>query len=303
MSVKLSTPLAEWLIERGFIPTECRRLDIRIHAHDLIVLRYDVFLTGERAAVLAEAFARLAADQRTEKQMYNYSQVFADTLAEFESPYVPGDQGDAGKGQVTARAGYKIFSSMNGNVGYISKQPGQTQYHEIAVDALLDKSDGTGADYLTDELQPDGRRLIKLAYTPYAPPPPGTPLPPANWQMPTEEYLHFGGPLVLKGTTPIPPEPPSDGRPPQYPADADWPPPVILPTWAPEDVEEYGYEWYGSMADNVERIYLNLLWRWSDFKGAANWLKNIREDGMSPAQMTEAIMASDEYEAIHGGAS
>jgi len=66
--------------------------------------------------------------------MQNYSQVFAETLAEFESPYVPGDQGDAGKGQVTARAGWKIYSTLNPNVGYIKKNPGQTQYHEIAVD-------------------------------------------------------------------------------------------------------------------------------------------------------------------------
>jgi hypothetical protein len=231
--------------------------------------------------------------------MANYSQVFADTLAEFESNLVPGDQGDAGKGQVTARAGYKIHAT-NSNVGYITKQPGQTQYYGIAVDALHDKSDGTGADYLTDELQADGQRLIKVAYTPYPPPPPGTPLPPSNWLAPTAAYLDYPGPMTLKGSAPEPPDGPDDGRPDQYPDNAPWPAPVILPTWATEGTGLYSLDWYAQMSGNVENIYLTLLWRWSDFKGAANWLYHIRENQMSPAAMTDAIMASDEYKALHG---
>lgn len=139
--------------------------------------------------------------------MQNYSEVFAATLDEFVSPIVPGDQGDAGKGQVTARAVYTIHTTIDRDVGYISKNPGQTQYHGIAVDACLDRLDGTGADYLTDELQPDGTRLIKLAYTPYPPPAPGTPLPPANWVEPTPDMLDKGGPLTLKAAQPPVPEP------------------------------------------------------------------------------------------------
>jgi len=139
--------------------------------------------------------------------MQNYSQVFADTLALYESLYVPGDQGDAAKGQVTVRAGYRIYSTMNPRVGYIAKSGGQTQFHGVAVDALLDSVDGSGADYLTDELQPDGRRLIKLAYSVYPTPPPGTPI--TNWVQPTAAYLEYPGPLVLKGDVPEPgPEPP-----------------------------------------------------------------------------------------------
>lgn len=236
-----------------------------------------------------------------EVRMANYSQIFQDTINEFVSPYVPGDRGDEGKGQVTARAVYKIFLT-NPNMGYIGKTGGQTQYHGIAVDACQDKSDGYGADYLTDELQPDGSRLIRVAYTAY--PTPSSP-PNHNWVMPTQAMLAYGGPLVLKSDpTPEPPDPgPDDGRPDQYPDDAPWPAPVILPTWATTGTELYSLDWYAQMSGNVENIYLNLLWRWSDFQGAANWLCNIREGQMSPAAMTEAIMASDEYKAIHGDAS
>lgn len=227
-------------------------------------------------------------------RMVNYSQVYQDTINEFVSPFVPGDQGDAGKGQVNARAGYKICVGMNPNIGYIAKVPGQTQYHGIAVDAIQDSSTGYGADFLTDELQSDGTRLIKVAYTPY--PAPATP-PNYNWIQPTPDYLSLGGPLTLKVQEPIPP---SDGRPEGYPPDAEWPAPMINPTWATSTTEIYSYEWYAQMAGNVENIYLTLLYRWSDFKGAANWLKNIREDKMQPNEMVEAIKASDEYKAIHG---
>jgi hypothetical protein len=146
--------------------------------------------------------------------MINYSDVYAATLAEFVSPIVPSDQGDAGKGQVNARAVYTINTTRNPNVGYITKSGGQTQYYGVAVDACLDKSDGTGADYLTDVDLGNGTREIRLAYTPYAPPPLGTPMPPANWQQPTPDMLEKGGPLTLKaapGPDPTPtPEPPDD---------------------------------------------------------------------------------------------
>ena len=146
--------------------------------------------------------------------MQNYTQVYADTLAEFESPLVPAAQGDEGKGQLNARAVYKIHQS-NPNVGHIGKSGGQTQYHGLSVDACLDKSDGTGADYLTDVDAGNGMREIRLAYTPYAPPPPGTPLPPDNWVQPTEEQLTYGGPLVLKADAPQPgPEPEPEPQPP-----------------------------------------------------------------------------------------
>jgi hypothetical protein len=144
--------------------------------------------------------------------MDNYSQIFADTLALYESPYVPGDQGDAGKGQVLVRAGYTIHTTINANVGYIAKNPGQVQYHGVACDALLDRVDGSGADFLTDELQPDGRRLIKSVFTAYATPPPGTPI--TNWVQPTADYLNQPGPLVLKTHT-APPNP--DAPPPSDP--------------------------------------------------------------------------------------
>jgi hypothetical protein len=147
--------------------------------------------------------------------MQNYSQIFAETLAEFESPLVPADQGDNGKGQVTCRAGYRINTTMNGNVGFIGKNPGQTQFAGVAVDALMDKSDATGADYLTDVDAGGGMREIRLAYTAYAPPPPGTPLPPSNWVQPTMDHVNTPGPLTLKADAPVPgPEPEPEPQPP-----------------------------------------------------------------------------------------
>lgn len=144
--------------------------------------------------------------------MQNWSQVFQDTLNEFESTIVPADQGDAGKGQVCVRAGYTIHTVWDPNVGYISKSAGQTQFNGVAVDALLDKSDGTGADYLTDVDLGNGTREIRLAYTPYAPPPAGTVLPPTNWVAPTAAYLDLPGPLTLRSDPPEPgPEPPPNG--------------------------------------------------------------------------------------------
>src|SRR4029453_14669410 len=107
--------------------------------------------------------------------MENWSQVFQETIDEFESPYVAGDQGDAGKGQVLVRAGYRITTTLDPRVGYISKNPGQTQFYGAAVDALTDSVDGSGADFLTDEPQADGRRLIRGALTPYAVAPPASP--------------------------------------------------------------------------------------------------------------------------------
>jgi hypothetical protein len=145
--------------------------------------------------------------------MQNYSDVFAATLAEFVSPIVPSDQGDAGKGQVTARAVYTINTTRNPNVGYIAKSGGQTQYHGIAVDAALDRSDGTGADYLTDVDLGNGTREIRLAYTVYAPPPLGTPMPPSNWVQPTAAMLDYGGPLTLKEAVPEPEPVPPDPAP------------------------------------------------------------------------------------------
>jgi hypothetical protein len=154
--------------------------------------------------------ARSVSVQQT---MANYSSVFQQAIDDFESPIVPSDQGDAGKGQVTARAGYIINSTMDDDIGYISKQPGQTQYYGIAVDAIHSRADGSGADYLTDVDLGNGTREIRVAYTPYATPPPGTPI--TNWTQPTEDFLNYGGPLTLKsdggGTDPIPtPTPPAD---------------------------------------------------------------------------------------------
>lgn len=139
--------------------------------------------------------------------MQNYSQYFADALADFESPLCPDGTADAAKGQVTMRAGYTLHATVDSDVGFIAKGAGQTQFAGVGVDALLDKGDGTGADFLTDVDAGNGMREVRLAYTPYAPPPAGSPLPPANWVQPTTWHLEQPGPLVLKGGNTPPPDP------------------------------------------------------------------------------------------------
>lgn len=226
--------------------------------------------------------------------MDNFSQVFADTLAEYESPYVPGDQGDAGKGQVTVRAGFKINTTLDPDVGYIAKTGGQTQFHGVSVDALQDKSDGTGADYLTDELQPDGRRLIKLAYTHY----PTAAVPPTkNWVLPTAPYLDYPGPLVLKGETPEPPDPPDPPQPPSEPM------PPMPTEWSSHPLA--AIEWWTDMCPRLDAVYCNLLTapgaplRHADYGGWGNWVFHIREEAWSVDQVVAGIKDSDEYQAIH----
>lgn len=140
--------------------------------------------------------------------MQNYSSYFATALGEFVSPLCPAGTEDAAKGQVTMRAGYAINTGASANVGFIAKSAGQTQFAGVGVDALLDRGDGTGADFLTDVDAGNGMREVRLAFTAYAPPPPGTVLPPSNWVQPTTAHLAEPGPLVLKSGTPVPePEP------------------------------------------------------------------------------------------------
>jgi len=144
----------------------------------------------------------------------DYRSIFLATLAEFESPIVPKDQGNQGKGQLLLRTGYKINLTLNNNIGYLKKNPGQTQHAGVAVDALFDRTDGTGADFITDEAipgDPEERRLIKVVFTPYSVPPAQS-LPMEGWIEPTAAYLAVPGPMRLRGSAPAPAPPPSSGQ-------------------------------------------------------------------------------------------
>ena len=145
--------------------------------------------------------------------MQNWSHVVADTLNEFESLYVPGDQGDAGKGQVLVRAGYRIYSRNRCERGLHRQVAGPDAILRRRRRCAQDKSDGTWADYLTDILQPDGRRLIALAYTPHNDAIAAGTNPADGWVQPTAAMLEHPGPLVLKSAAPVPgpePTPPAD---------------------------------------------------------------------------------------------
>lgn len=222
--------------------------------------------------------------------MKNYSDVYAETLAEFESNIVPADQGDAGKGQVNVRAGYKI-NQQNKDIGFIAKNPGQTQFHGVGVDSLQDKSDGTGADFLTDEKQADGRRLIKLAYSVYPPPAVGSD-PTKGWVQPTHAYLDFPGPMKLRGTVeppvPIPPIPAPGKLPPPPAPPAQW-------STAPEG----SLEWYSEAGHTLDQMYIDWFGRHADPGGWGNWWWWVITQKKDPAWVASEFVKSAEYKITH----
>lgn len=130
--------------------------------------------------------------------MQDYTQQFREALAEFESPIVHAGEEDAAKGQVTVLAGFRIHQIYDPNVGYIRKHAGQTQFAGVSVDALLDQSDGSGADFLTDVDVGNNLREIRVVFTRYPPAKLGTRLPPDNWVQPTLEHVNTPGPLVRR---------------------------------------------------------------------------------------------------------
>jgi hypothetical protein len=146
--------------------------------------------------------------------MQNFSAIYAETMQDFETMIVPASMGDAAKGQVNVRAGYKIYSLGHTTVGFIAKNPGQVQHLGVAVDCLLDNRDGSWDDYLTDVPVGDGSlREVRLAHTPHGPA--GSP-PYTGWVQPTLAMTQQPGPLTLKespgpGPDPGPgPAPPAD---------------------------------------------------------------------------------------------
>jgi hypothetical protein len=145
--------------------------------------------------------------------MQNFSAVYEQTLAEFQSLIVPNDQADAAKGQVNTRAGLKI-NAMDRSIGFIRKNPGQTQHAGVGVDTLMSNVDGSWDDYLTDVAVNATSRRIKVAYTPH--PAAGSP-PYPDWVQPTAAHVAVPGPLQLKsdvgpGPDPTPEPPPSNDQ-------------------------------------------------------------------------------------------
>jgi|GEM_PF-6502356 len=139
-------------------------------------------------------------------RMQDYRRIFTETLADFESPIVPKDQADAGKGQLLVRAGFKIYTAGDTNVGYIKKNPGQTQYLGVSVDSLKDKRDGSWDDYITDVAVEGDPNSREIRVTRTAHPAEGTP-PYADWVEPTVMYTQQSGPMKLKDRPSPNPEP------------------------------------------------------------------------------------------------
>ena len=58
--IRISTPVVKYLEEQGVLPPACANVELHIPPRGAMVLRYDVFLTVERALVLSKAFAIIA---------------------------------------------------------------------------------------------------------------------------------------------------------------------------------------------------------------------------------------------------
>ena len=64
MAIHISTPVLNLLQARGLLPKHCKLVEITIPPADGMVIRYEVFVTEDSAAILAEAFAAIAAEQK-----------------------------------------------------------------------------------------------------------------------------------------------------------------------------------------------------------------------------------------------
>ena len=55
--------IGQYLAKEGLLPEDCINVDVVMHSNDLMVLRYDVALTGPKFAALARGFAAFAAQE------------------------------------------------------------------------------------------------------------------------------------------------------------------------------------------------------------------------------------------------
>lgn len=69
MSIKISNPVVKLLEARGLLPKHCRLLEIHIPPNEAMVIRYEVFISDDTAAFLAEAFAEVAAGERAKNKL------------------------------------------------------------------------------------------------------------------------------------------------------------------------------------------------------------------------------------------
>ena len=132
--------------------------------------------------------------------MDNYASVVAQVLASFPSQKVPSDREEEGKAQLTRVAAWQIHQ-QNPNVGLLSK-PGGNQVGGLAVDVLIDRSDGSSVDCASSTPDGAGSVRIRAVWLPNAPNPDAVWL--ARWVQPTAALA--GAPGPLKSETP-----PQDG--------------------------------------------------------------------------------------------
>ena len=68
MAIRISTSVVGLLEARGLLPKHCRLVEINIPPSGAMVIRYEIFITDESAAILAEAFAQIAAEQHATRE-------------------------------------------------------------------------------------------------------------------------------------------------------------------------------------------------------------------------------------------
>jgi hypothetical protein len=63
MAIRISTAMVKRLHDEGFLPSECRSVELTIPPAGPMVLRFEVFMTDERLKQLGGAFLELATER------------------------------------------------------------------------------------------------------------------------------------------------------------------------------------------------------------------------------------------------
>lgn len=87
MAIRISNAVCQVLEARGLLPKHCRLLEITIPPAEPMTIRYEIFVTDETAAILADAFAQIAADDRV--RLAREAILAADELARGDRPLEP----------------------------------------------------------------------------------------------------------------------------------------------------------------------------------------------------------------------
>lgn len=66
MAIRISRQVVDMLAARGLLPNHCSNVEIHIPPNGPMVVRFDVYITDEHLRAVADAFAMMADESKTE---------------------------------------------------------------------------------------------------------------------------------------------------------------------------------------------------------------------------------------------